>query len=659
MTLGQIVLAPLLPWPFLVILAVVAVAACLTALLVRARGGLWRGLALLWLLAILSGPSWTEETTEPLPDVALILVDHSQSMNIGNRNAEAAAALSSLTATAAGTDLKVVDIAPASDDGTLLFSALQNALAAIPPAQLAGIVAITDGEVSDTPGANRLAAPLTTLLTARAPETDRELHLLDAPAYSLVGQTAAFRFSVLDHGTEQDGAAATVTVTADGSVIAARTVAVGEPQTINIPVNHAGPIVVAAAVSALPGEVSQINNRVAFTLNGIHKQLNILLISGSPDQGERSWRTLLKSDPAVQLVHFTILRTPGETIDADPNDLALVPFPIHQLFETDIGKFDLIIMDRFNATGLLPPDYLANIATYVENGGALLAELGPEFVSTGSLAFTPLSAVLPATPEDLSTITQQFTPSVTPLGKLHPVTAPLSGAMPPWYRMEAAVASSGDVLMTGPGNAPLLILSGAGKGRVGMLLSDQFWLWTRGGLHDGPALPLLRRIVHWLLREPSLEPEHLVADFQDSRLNINRFTTASTPSATATITSPDGEVSHLLLQQAAPGHVSGNVSTQDSGVWKITQGNLTTYAVKNLANAREYQNLAATSARLAPFSRGVIWLGQNPRPSLASFLTPRHAYRVIGSRDIPLLPPWPALIIAISLLLTAWWREKS
>ena len=107
---------------------------------------------------------------------------------------------------------------------------------------------------------------------------------------------------------------------------------------VSLPIRHAGPTVITASVRRCPATISQINNQAAFTLTGIHKRLNVLLISGSPDQGERAWRLLLKSDPAVQLVHFTILRTPGEPLDADPQDIALVPFPVRELFETDIGE---------------------------------------------------------------------------------------------------------------------------------------------------------------------------------------------------------------------------------------------------------------------------------------------------------------------------------
>jgi hypothetical protein len=661
MILGHILFVPLLPLTLLGLIAALAAIGTIIALARGARGSLWRGLAFLLLLTILAGPHWTAETTSPLPDIALVLVDHSQSMDIGTRTVAAAAARASLAASAGATDLRIIDIPPADDDGTSLFAALQAAVASVPLAQLAGIIAITDGEISDPPATAQLPAPFSTLLTAQAPETDRELRLLDAPAYGLVGKTVTLKFTVLDHGADDFGTRAGVTISVNGTTIATPQVMIGQPTYVEIPITHAGPATIAAVVAKLPGEISQINNQTAFTLNGIHKRLNILLISGSPNQGERSWRLLLKSDPAVQLVHFTILRTPGETIDADPKDLALVPFPVHQLFETDIGKFDLIIMDRFNAAGLLPASYLGNIADYVQNGGALLTEVGPEFASPDSLAFSPLSVILPAAPTDPGTITQQFTPEITALGARHPVTAPLAGlTLPSWYRMEAATPASGDVLMTGAGNAPLLILGDAGKGRVGMLLSDQLWLWTRGGQHEGPALPLLRRIVHWLLREPALEAENLTASIRGGQLVVDRQTIMPGNPGPAAITTPDGKTSSLSLVQTAPGHFSGSMPApaQSFGVWKIAQGKLTAYAASNAANVMEYQDLAATDEILKPYSRNLIWLGKDPHPTLSPLLTPRHAAQVTGTRDIPLLPPLPALLAVLTVLFLAWWREN-
>jgi hypothetical protein len=656
MSMAQIVFAPLLPWPLLAGFAAAAVIALVVGR--RARGLVWRACGFAFLLGVLAGPHWEAETTTPLPDIAVVVVDHSQSMQIGNRAAMAARALAALRASAKNADVRVVEIPPADNGGTALFAGLHDALAGIPPAQLAGVIAITDGEVSDAAPAPDLGAPLSTLIAAAGPETDRELRLLDAPSYGLAGQTVALEVEVLDHGVNDDGAQAMLSVSEDGKPIAASQITVGQPMSISLPVSHPGPCVIAASVSPLPGEVSAVNNQAAFTLNGVQKRLNILLVSGSPAQGERSWRVLLKSDPAVQVVHFTILRNPGELIDADPQDLALVPFPVRQLFETDLQKFDLIILDRFVTTGLLPPDYLANIANYVQNGGALLAEFGPEFETGDSLALTPLSPVWPAAPVDPGTIDQAYSPAVTALGARHPVTAPLAGTtLAPWYRVEAATPAQGDVLMSGADDMPLLVLAEAGKGRVGMLMSDQFWLWTRGGVHDGPALPLLRRIVHWLLREPALEAESLTAGIGGGVLTVTRQTLAADDPGDAAITGPDGGTVNLAMKQTAPGHYTATLPAPDFGVWTISEGGLTAYAVSGAANEEEYQDLAATDAVMSPLSRKIVWLGQTPAPDISNFLIPRHATEVTGTSDIPLLPPVPAMVFALALLFGAWWRE--
>jgi hypothetical protein len=657
MTTNQVIFDPLLPPLWLAILGVIAALATLAALIARARGATLRAAAFLLLFAILAGPNLVAQTRQSLPDIALLLIDQSQSMTLSNRTALANRAAAALRQTAGTTDLRVITIPPAPDGGTAAFTALRAALAAIPPDRLAGIIAITDGEITDTPAT--LPTPFTALITAKGEEIDRELRLLNAPTYGLVGQTVPLQLTVFDHGTNHASQTTPVTISEDGKPITTTQVTIGTKTTINLPIPHAGPITIAAAVATLPGEISTLNNQTALTLNGIHKRLNVLLISGSPDLGERSWRLLLKSDPAIQSVHFTILRTPGETIDADPSDLALVPFPVNQLFNTDIDKFDLIILDRFNTAGLLPPQYLANINQFVQHGGALLAEMGPEFAGPDSLSLTPLAPALPAVPAQAGVLTEPFSPLVTPLGARHPVTAPFANSiLSPWYRQVAASPTTGDVLMTGANNAPLLILAGIGQGRAGLLLSDQFWLWTRGGIHDGPALPLLRRIVHWLLREPALEAESLTAQRAGNTLTITRQTLSPSNPGPATITAPDGTISSITLAQTAPGRFTASVPAPQPGVWKIQNGNFTAYAAANVENTLEYENLAATAAILRPYASNVIWLGSAATPPLSSLLQPRHASEITGSRNIPLLPPLPIMILALLLLAAAWWRES-
>jgi hypothetical protein len=654
--------SPLLASPLLAAAGIASLIAIIAALAARARGAVWRifGFGLLFL--ILCGPSYVMQTRRSLPDIAVAVLDRSQSMAIGNRTAMASSALRKLQADAAkipNLTFRVVDVPAAADGGTALFAALHDGLADIPAAQLAGVVAITDGEVSDAPKQLGLPAPFTALLTASGEETDRELRLNNAPAYGLVGESVQLGFTVIDHGAGDDGIMVPATVSANGTIIWSRNVPVGAPVLVAVPVRHAGPATISVQVAKLAGEVSMVNDQAAFTLNGVRKRLEVLLISGAPNQGERSWRVLLKSDPAVQLVHFTILRSPGEIMDALPSELALVPFPVQQLFNDDIGKFDLIILDQFDASGLLPAQYLANIANHIQQGGALLVEVGPEFASDESLAYTPLSPVLPAVPAALGTVTQAFSPSITALGTRHPVTAPFTGmTLAPWYRQEIVTPTAGDVLMQGIDGAPLLILAKTGQGRVGMLLSDQFWLWTRGGAEAGPALPLLRRSVHWLLDEPALEAEALTATIQGGEMTVQRQTLSANYPGDATITTPAGERLTLKLAQKSPGNYAANLAASEPGVWQVHDGSLRAAAAQAAENSLEYQDLAATNRSLRPLCRGVVWLGQNPAPDLAPMLQRRFASAITGTRDVPLLPPLPSMLVVLTLLAAAWWRER-
>jgi len=654
--------SPLLAWPVLTAAGIAGLIAIIIAVAVRARGAVWRIPGFMLLFLMLCGPSYLVQTRRSLPDIAVLLLDQSQSMAIGQRAAMASVALKKLHADARdipNLEFRVLDVPAAADGGTALFAALHDGLADIPPAQLAGVVAITDGEVSDAPKQLGFRAPLTTLLTAKGEETDRELRLDNAPAYGLVGQNVQLGFTVIDHGAGDNGAAVPVTVSANGTIIWSQDVAAGTPVSVAVPVRHAGPATISVQAGRLAGEISTLNNQAAFTLNGVRKRLEVLLISGAPNLGERSWRVLLKSDPAVQLVHFTILRSPGEIMDALPNELALVPFPVQQLFSDDIGKFDLIILDQFDASGLLPAQYLTNIANHVQQGGALLAEVGPEFAGDASLAYTPLGPVLPAVPAAPGTATQVFAPSITALGARHPVTGPFAGmTLAPWYRQEIATPTAGDVLMQGINGAPLLILAKTGQGRVGMLLSDQFWLWTRGGAQAGPALPLLRRTVHWLLDEPALEAEALTATIQSGKLTVQRQTLSENYPGDATIITPAGQQMTLKLVQTSPGNYAASRSAGQPGVWQVHEGGLNAAAAQTPENALEYQDLAATSHWLQPLSRSVIWLGQNPAPDLTPMLQRRFASAVTGTRDVPLLPPLPSMLVALALLAAAWWRER-
>ncbi len=165
-----------------------------------------------------------------------------------------------------------------------------------------------------------------------------------------------------------------------------------------------------------------LNNQYHFEVEGIRDRLRVLLITGSPYSGARQWRNLLKSDPSIDLVHFTILRPPFKDPMASEKELALIPFPTHQLFYKELQNFDLLIFDRYRLRGALLPYYIENINRYVENGGGLLVTTGPDFAGSFSLYRSPLARILPASPTG-KILEKAYQPSYTEFGLKHPITA--------------------------------------------------------------------------------------------------------------------------------------------------------------------------------------------------------------------------------------------
>ncbi len=697
--------APALPAWLLAALALLCLAALGMALWRRAPGAAWRGLAFAVLLGWLAGPRLVTRQQTPLPDVALLVIDQSASMDVAGRTAMADAARRSLQAQGValpGLELRTVTVPEAGQNGTRLFAAVDRAVAGIPQAQLAGIVLVTDGTVHDVPAKDRYGVPLHVLLAGRGEERDRRLRLIDAPGYGVVGRSVTLKVAVDDLGGPPSAEPAPLTIRRDGELPQVVPVTPGVPQDIALPITREGPSVVELSAAPLPGEVSTLNNRAVVQVNGVRDRLRVLLISGQPHAGERTWRRLLKADPSVDLVHFTILRPP-EKDDLTPlNQLALIAFPVRELFQQKIGEFDLIILDRFQNHGILPPQYLQNIADYVRAGGALLLSVGPEFAGRESLDDTPLRDLLPAHPVALdgdagtpggAVVDGEFKPQVTALGARHPVTADLPGWHPDrtpdwgdWYRRIATGPAGGDVLMAGPDGAPLLVVGRVDAGRVALLLSDQIWLWSRGHGGGGPQAELLRRVAHWAMKQPALEENALEARIsplggpQSGRLSILRRSTDPATPPPVTVTSPDGQARRVALTPGATGVAGATLAAAMPGVWQVSDGERTAYAAAGTANPLEMADLRATATRLQPLVASSVgsvhWLAGPGMPADAPELRrtssgrsvsgqrwigllERDAHLVTSVAAAPLLPDWLAVLLLLGLVVLAWWREAA
>ncbi|MGV6873318.1 hypothetical protein ACUSIJ_11595 [Pseudochelatococcus sp. B33] len=605
--------SPLVPPAVLAGLGLLA--AVLTVAAVLRRGwlaGLLRGAALLLLIGALANPALVSLEREPLNDIVAVVTDRSASQKLGPRERQTDEVLAQVTrqlAALPGVESRFVNVAEGDGgDGTRLFGALARTLADVPAERVAGVVLITDGVVHDVPASASLlgfTAPLHALVTGERQERDRRVALVDAPRFGIVGRSLTIRVLVDERGGP---GMARLTVRRDGTELGSVQAPAGRPVPLAIPIEHPGPNVLELEVEPLEGELTPINNRAVLTIEGVRDKLRVLLVSGEPHPGERTWRNLLKSDANVDLVHFTILRPPEKQDGTPINELSLIAFPTRALFQERIQDFDLIIFDRYANLTVLPPVYYDNIAEYVREGGALLLAAGPEFAGASSVARTSLGAILPATP-DGRIHEAGFRPQISTLGGRHPVTRDLPGSVAaggspnwgPWLRQIGADVHGGTALMDGTEGLPLLILSRYERGRIALLLSDHAWLWARGFDGGGPHVDLLRRLSHWLMREPALEEEALRAFSRDGFIAIERQTMADT-AAPVTVTAPDGSVQTATLAQVRPGLFSANVANDQLGLYRLTDGTLSAFVNAGPDNPREMADVFSDTSRLEGLS---------------------------------------------------------
>jgi hypothetical protein len=684
---------PFVPWPVLWGLA--ALGAVLLALLFwrSRRGAAFRLISYALLLLAIANPQLKQEEREPLSDVVAVVIDESQSQAIAGRTArteqvrkELAERLKALP----NLDLRWVrstsTAADSERDGTMLFTDLAQALSDVPPDRLAGVLMITEGEVHDVPAAASdlgFDVPVHALLTGKPGEFDRRLQVLSAPRFGIVGSSQDIEVKVTDTTASGSGDTVKLTVSHQGQPPATQSVRIGDKVTIPVSIDHAGPNIVEIEAETAKGEITPVNNRAVLTVEGVRENLRVLLVSGEPHAGERTWRNMLKSDAAVDLVHFTILRPPEKQDGTPINQLSLIAFPTRELFQEKLDQFDLIIFDRYQRRGVLPLLYLENVARYVEKGGAVLVSAGDDYASPLSLFRTPLGQVLPAVPTG-RVVEEPFKPKLTELGEKHPVTSDLPGASGDepswgrWFRVVEADPRDAEVLMKGAQNKPLLVIGERGEGRVALLLSDHTWLWARGYEGGGPYTDLLRRLAHWLMKEPDLEEETLKATSRGQTISIERRSIKDEVEK-VTVTAPSGKEETLTLDKGERGLWRKAINATEQGVYRISSGNLASVVTVGNANARELSAVTATAEVLSPLLEktggGAFWLGRDEAeaaklPRLVMLrggqvmhgddwlgLHRRDAYHVKGVRLFPLFAGFLALGLLLGFLAATWFRE--
>jgi hypothetical protein len=679
----QLNFAPLLPHAWLLGLAALLLVLIGFAFYRRARGALWRLLTATLFLLLLAQPIKEEQQLQPLPDIALLVIDESLSQTLGERSQQMAAFLPKLqTALGNAPDLEWRELRVKGQDRTDVFGMVRQALNDIPSARRAGVIMLSDGQIHDAANAAKSwdpQLPLHLLLTGNSNEQDRRLAVISAPHYGVVGETVDVKLRIITSAAD-DRQALPITVKAlngDEQIIEA---APQQDVTLKLPLKHAGENAFIASIPSVANELTAVNNRAVLRIQGVREKLRVLLVSGDPHPVARTWRNLLRADPAVELVHFTILRPPYKQDMTPVQDLSLIPFPVQELFEEKLSGFDLVIFDRFRKQLMMPPSYFANIADYVKRGGALLEAGARDYDQPLSLYQTPLQTVLPTRP-DGEAMTTEFIPSLTARGREHPVTRTLGDAKSwgPWYRQSPATLERGDVLLNGAEDLPLLILSEIEEGRVAQLTSDAMWLWARGHRGGGPATELLRRIAHWLMREPELAEDRLQTSVTAKGDDYELMITAPTATATAQdrqvqMALPDGTTQQIALTDQQ-GRLSAKLTLTQRGPVLLQWRGKEQLVLIGDPDAVELQEVMASDKPLLPLieaTRGGIlplselsetinlrrtekgdrqagqnWLG----------LVQNHQSVTLSASAQPLVPAWLWLILLMGCTMLGWRRE--
>ncbi|MEM8871935.1 MAG: hypothetical protein AAGB10_05535 [Pseudomonadota bacterium] len=689
--------SPMIPVPVLIALAVLSAALIIFATW-RGLAGWWlRGLAAIVLLAALADPSWREEDRAYLPDIAFVVRDITASQDIDVRPGQVTAAetelaqkLANLSSGTSLAPLEVRDVtvtdagdgASETEKGTRLLSALAAAAAEVSDDRIAGAILLTDGQVHDPEVMDSFPAPVHVILTGRSDEWDRRLIVETAPAFAIVGEAVELRLRVENLGeAPADMPAVTpLLISVNGEDPQVFQIETGISQSLPLELDRGGLNVLQITVPQVDGELTERNNSAIVSINGIRDRLRVLLVSGEPYAGERTWRNLLKSDAAVDLVHFTILRPPEKQDGVPVFELSLIAFPTRELFMEKVDEFDLIIFDRYRRRGVLPSLYIDNIARYVRDGGAVLIASGPAFAGAESLYRTPLRDILPAAPT-ARVLEEGYLPKVSEIGARHPVTNGLEAFAPRpatdtgdpgwgrWFRLIEMEPQSGTAVMEGPEGRPLLVLDRPGEGRIAMLASDHAWLWSRGFEGGGPQQELLRRLAHWLMQEPELEEEVLVAEPDGAEVTVTRRTLAPEVGS-VTVTAPDGSTDVLEMVEIGPGTWQARFAAAENGIYRLAEGEVEAVTAVGPAAPKEFENPVSSPEVLAPLAdetgAGILRV-ENGVPDLRRVregrtaegrgwlgLVRREAYDVTDIRLSPLVPGWLMLLLAGSLVFVAW-----
>ena len=455
--------------------------------------------------------------------------------------------------TALGADLQVVAEMPSTQRASDLSGALFGLKKTLGQEDLGGIVVLSDGIDTGDIGARTkpgedldrlsveklqaLGAPVHTIATTEAASLrDLAISRVLRDDFAFVHNKTGIEVEVQVMGVET-GEAVGVTLSREGEVLGTKQLTVRKGQTrYNVPFEFVpaalGKEVYTVSLPHLSGEALYENNTSHFLLRVIRDKIRVLQVVGRPSWDERFLRRLLKGNPNIDLISFFILRSDTNLQRAASNEMSLIPFPTRELFEQELGSFDLIVFQNFNFGPYTMGQYLPRIADFVKKGGGFVMVGGDLSFASGGYAGTPIEEILPVSlPSGLGQgeliEPTPFRPKLTPAGQRHPIT---QLAFDPrantelWAKLPAqrgtnlvsGAAPGATVLLThpdqrGPDGKPMPVLTVGEReqGRVMALTTDSSWRWGFESLGEGGTLREYQlfwsNAMRWLIKDPELK----------------------------------------------------------------------------------------------------------------------------------------------------------
>jgi len=665
-------ISPLIPQIYLILLLIVIVNLFIIAWRKNLPDLYIRGFFFILFAILFLNPVTISEVRKPLPGKLLVVFDQSPSNKIADREEVSNKVFSDIKSSFK--DIKLIrvnagrDFTSKKNQNTSLFTALEHRLRTIPQKDILGTVIITDGQIGDVPDNVKTLkniAPINVILTGRKNEFDYEVKITQAPSYSLLNKSFDIKIKLNVKGgyikkTKK------LHIFKNGKEIALYNIKPNIENKYSFKVSQSGKNIFEFSIDKEKGELTAINNKAIAVVNGVRDRLKVLLISGVPHMGERSWRNLLKSDPAIDLVHFTILRSPMSFNPVPANEMSLIMFPVKELFENKINDFDLIIFDKYMHYNLLQQRYFDNISNFVKNGGALFMAMGSDG-SEQKIFNTELGEILPVALKNNKSpvLLRSYIPQLTKEGKQSPVTADIyiNYKKPgKWFSQTEVFKTHGEVLINGVDNNPLLVLDKVGKGRVAVLTSDNIWLWAKGIGRAGPYKELLRNVSHWLMKEPELEKGYIKTKVKDNIITVLKREYSQTDNNLEMIT-PSGSVKNLNFKDNKDGWLSSKIIAREQGTYRFINGNNKAFAIIGNGGGVELSNIYSTDKKLKKIVRktkgNLIWANSKKHITANNIKLKRSkAYNIVSLDSRNLIPSGLALFFILIGFFYVWRKES-